>query len=287
MAHDISLFEVSSARAVGTLREQLFQDAIALSRSARDELCAMAEEIGALLDESLPLGHSVSDPVVPYFGVPTIMSASSAEPPANLEEPAFLFTLGVSALPSSQVEWMPFKYLMYMEPFDLALTADTQPLGVFCGYALVINPYSAHQETVARYIDYALRHLSDRAQADLLRSAKPVESMYMLCYTQDAETIAAITAKMDTYPPEEQEHRKERLAFLRSRQEAMTPFLYEITPEQIARYQAALEHTRAVWMEVGDAVEPCQSAWEQFLRGGMSGRQVVQRVLDVSGMMME
>lgn len=284
--HDISLFETSSARAVGTLRERLFQDVIALSRSDRDELRALAEELGALLDATLPLGRSVSDPVVPYFGVPTIMSASSDEPPAHLEEPAFLFTLGMSSLPSSQVEWMPYKYLMYMEPFDLALTADTKPLGVFYGYALVINPYSAHQEAVARYVDYALRHLSDRAQADLLRSAKPVESMYMLCYTQDAGTIAAITAKMDAYPPEEQEHRKETLAFLRARQEAMEPFLYEITPEQIARYQGALEHTRAVWMEVADAVEPCQAVWEQFLRGGASGRQVVQRVLDVSEMMM-
>lgn len=286
VARDVSLFEVSSARAVGTLRERLFQDVIALSRSDRDALRALADELGALLDESLPLGRSVRDPVAPYFSVPVVMSASSDEPPAHLEEPAFLFTLGTSSLPSSQVEWMPYKYLRYMEPFDLALSAEMQPLGVFYGYALVINPYSPRQEAIARYIDYALRHLSDRAQADLLKSAEPVESMYMLCYTQDAQTIATVTANMDDYPPEEREQRQEMLAFLRSRQEAMKPFLYDVTPEQIARYHAALEQTHAVWMVVADAVEPCQAVWEQFLRGGANGRQVVQRVMDVSGMIL-
>lgn len=282
--HDISLFSVSSARAVGKLRERVFQDAIALSWRDPKALSTHAEEMGALLDASLPLGRSISDVVTPYFSVPTIMSASSEEPPAHLEEPAFLFTLDMSSLPSSQREIMPYKYLMYMKAFDLALSADTPAIGIYSGYAMVINPYSTRQEAIARYIAFALRHLSDRAQADLLLSAQPVESIYMMTYTQDAASIAAREVRMDASTPEERERLQELNVFLRSRQKAMQPFLYEITPEQIARYHAALPETLAVWMEVAEAVEPCQSAWEQFLRGGLSGAQVVRRVMEVGGM---
>ncbi len=285
LTHDISLFEVTVGRAIGMLRERMFHDALALSRTNAPALRAHMQELSELFDSTLPLGKEVSDVVTPYFSIPQYDYVDSHDAPETPQAPSFLFTLKISALPSSRIEHSGFHYLMNAQPIDLALAEDLKPMAIYSGYALVVNPYSQKQETIQRYLDYVMTQLSGDNQADLLRDAAEVESLYMLSYRQRMETISSVENKMDTYDIDTRETKLAYLETLYTLAASVEPFLYDVNQAQLDEYHRSVDATEAVWLDMTEAAEPCQSLWEQFLRSSASGQQLLQRMLDVSQMM--
>ena len=275
--HDISLFETSVARNIGTLRQRMVEGAIALSRVDRKALQANAAKIGALLDDSIKLAKEVSDVVAPWFSIPQIMSTSSYEVPAHQDEPAFLFTLNTSALPSDHAEDRAlYRYLLYTQPFELALTEGISPTAIYSGYGMVVNPYSTKQEAALRYMNYVLANLDGVMAANLLTTAEPVESWFMESYTNRKALLERRLASGDTGDAALMEHLRTYVDF--------EPFLYDVPQTYLDTYQASLETTLPVWLDVKEAFAPCNAAWEQFLRGSISGEQLLRRVLEVSQM---
>lgn len=275
LEYDISLFDSSTARNIGTLRQRMVEDAIALARVDRKALQTNAKEIGALLDTTLKLTKEVSDVVTPYFYVPEILFADSTQTPDHLDEPAFLFTLKTSALPSDHAEFTPYRYLLYTQPFELALTDNIDPTAIYYGYAMVINPYSTKQEAALRYMDYVLNNMNGKVAADVLTTAEPVESMYM-------DTWQMCTTNIAKY--ENDPESADYVAFLRERIVGMDQFIYDIPQSYLDTYQSSVEITQPVWLDVKEAFAPCNAAWEQFLRGSIDGQQLLRRVLEVSQM---
>ncbi len=275
LEYDISLFDTSTARNIGTLRQRMVEDAIALSRVDRKALQSSAKEIGALLDATLKLSKEVSDVVAPYFVVPQILFGDSTKTPEHLDEPAFLFTLNTSALPSGHAEFAPYRYLLYTQPFELALTEDIAPTAIYYGYAMVVNPYSAKQDAALRYMDYVLNNMDGEDAADVLITAEPVESMYMNTWQMYTTNIA----KYENDP----EH-ADYVALLREYGAGMDQFIYDVPQSYLDTYQASVEITQPVWLDVKEAFAPCNAAWEQFLRGSIDGQQLLRRVLEVSQM---
>ena len=275
LEYDISLFDTSTARNIGTLRQRMVEDAIALSRVDRKALQANAKEIGALLDDTLKLTKEVGDVVAPYFAIPQIWSAGNNEPPQYLDEPAFLFTLSTSALPSDHADSHAYRYLQFMQPFELALTEDIAPTAIYYGYAMVINPYSTRQDAALRYMDYVLENLDGEIAANVLTTAEPVESWYMEPYNDMIGWLADTADDPD---------RADYRAYLREFMAATEDFLYDIPQSYLDTYQAAVEITQPVWLDVKEAFAPCNAAWEQFLRSSIDGQQLLRRVLEVSQM---
>lgn len=273
--YDVSLFDTSTARNIGTLRQRMVEDAIALSRADRKALQANAQEIGALLDDTLKLSKEVSDVVSPYFYIPEILSAGNNEPPQYLDEPAFLFTLTTSALPSAHADSHAYRYLQFTQPFELALTGDLAPMAIYSGYAMVVNPYSTKQDAALRYMNYVLTNLDGETAADMLTTAGPVESWYMEPYNNMIGWLANTADDPD---------RADYRAHLRELMAATEDFLYDIPQSYLDTYQASAESTQAVWLDVNEAFAPCNAAWEQFLRGSIDGQQLLKRVLEVSQM---
>ena len=274
LEYDISLFDSSTARNIGTLRQRMMEDAIALSRVDRKALQANAKEIGALLDDTLKLSKEVSDVVSPYFYIPEIMFSDSTQPPEHLEEPAFLFTLNTSALPSDHVD-THYHYLRFTQPFELALTEDIAPTAIYYGHIMVINPYSTNQNAALRYMDYVLNNMNGKVAANVLTTAKPVESMYM-------DTWEMCTTNIAKY--ENDPEFADYVAMLRELGAGMDQFIYDIPQSYLDTYQASVEITQPVWLDVKEAFAPCNAAWEQFLRGSIDGQQLLKRVLEVSQM---
>ena len=275
LEYDISLFDTSTARNIGTLRQRMVEDAIALSRVDRKALQANAKEIGALLDDTLKLTKAVGDVVSPYFYVPEILFGDSAQTPEHLEEPAFLFTLNTSALPSGHMDTMLYHYLLFTQPFELALTKDIAPTAIYSGHIMVINPYSTNQDAALRYMDYVLNNLNGKVGADVLTTADPVESMYM-------DTWQMYTTNIAKY--ENDPESADYVAMLRELGAGMDQFIYDIPQSYLDTYQASVEITQPVWLDVKEAFAPCNAAWEQFLRGSIDGQQLLRRVLEVSQM---
>ena len=274
LEYDISLFDSSTARNIGTLRQRMVEDAIALSRVDRKALQANTKEIGALLDDTLKLSKEVSDVVSPYFYIPEIMFSDSTQPPEHLEEPAFLFTLNTSALPSDHVD-THYHYLRFTQPFELALTEDIAPTAIYYGHIMVINPYSTNQDAALRYMDYVLNNMNGKVAANVLTTAKPVESMYMDTWEMCTTNIA----KYENNP-----EFADYIAMLRELGAGMDQFIYDIPQSYLDTYQASVEITQPVWLDVKEAFTPCNAAWEQFLRGSIDGQQLLRRVLEVSQM---
>lgn len=275
LEYDISLFDTSTARNIGTLRQRMVEDAIALSRVDRKALQANAAEIGALLDATLTLSKEVSDVVTPYFYVPEILFGDSAQTPEHLEEPAFLFTLSTSALPTGHADTRAYHYLLYTQPFELALTEDIAPMAIYSGYAMVVNPYSTKQDAALRYMDYVLTNMDGEDAADVLTTAESVESIYMATW----QTYMTNIAKYENDPES-----ADYVAGLRELSMGMDQFIYDIPQSYLDTYQASVEITQPVWLDVKDAFAPCNAAWEQFLRGSIDGQQLLRRVLEVSQM---
>lgn len=277
LAHDISLFETSTARSIGILRQRMAEDAVALARADSRALQSIIKELGALLDDSLALAREVSDVVAPYFYVPQIMSSGSWEVPAHLDEPAFLFTLNTSALPSDHSEaHKPYRYLLFTQPFELALSEDVSPIAVYSGYAMVVNPYSEKQEAALRYMDYVLRHLDGSMAANLLTTAQPVESWFMQTYHDRKALLERRLASGDTGDAALMEHLRDYVAF--------EPFIYDVTQTMLDTYHDSVALTHPVWLDMKEAFAPCSAAWEQFLRGSIGAEQFLRRVLEVSRM---
>ncbi len=277
LEHDISLFDVSVARSIGTLRQRMVEDAIALSRTDRKALQAIASRLGQLLDDSIHLARDVSDVVTPWFAIPQIMSASSYEVPAHQDTPAFLFTLSTSPLPSDYSESRGlYRYLLYTQPFELALTEDIAPTAIYSGYAMVVNPYSTQQEAALRYMNYVLENLDGEMAANLLSTAEPVESWFMETYNNQRAMLERRLASGDTEDAALMEYLQSYVDF--------EPFLYDVTDACLETYRASLEITRPVWLDMKEAFAPCNAAWEQFLRGSIGGEQLLRRVLEVSQM---
>lgn len=276
LEYDISLFDTSTARNIGTLRQRMVEDTIALSRVDRKTLQAHVKEIGKLLDDTMKLSKDVKDVVSPYFYMPEILFSDSTKAPEHLDEPAFLFTLNNSPLPSDHSEaHTPYRYLLYTQPFDLALTEDIDPVAIYSGYAMVINPYSTKQDAALRYMDYVLNNMDGDDAANVLMTAEPVPSMYMTTYTQMTGWLEA--SKNDP-------SRADYCALLRETIASLESFLYDIPQEYLDTYQASVEITLPVWLDVKDAFAPCNAAWEQFLRSSIDGQQLLRRVLEVSQM---
>jgi len=277
LEYDISLFETSAARSVGILRQRMVEDTIALSRVDRKTLQAYTEEIGALLDDSLKLAKEVSDVVVPYFSIPQIWESSSVEVPEHLDEPAFLFTPSTSALPSDHVEARaPYRYLLYTQPLELALTEDIAPVAIYYGYAMVINPYSTKQDAALRYMDYVLDNLDGVMAANVLTTAEPVESFFVDTYNNRKAILERRLAVGDTEDKSLMEYLYDYVEF--------EDFIYDVPQTYLDTYQASVEITQPVWLDVKDAFAPCNAAWEQFLRSSIDGQQLLRRVLEVSQM---
>lgn len=277
MEYDISLFDTSTARNIGILRQRMVEDAIALSRVDRKELQANVKEIGALLDDTLKLAKEVSDVVAPYFAIPQIFESSSAEVPAHLDEPAFLFTLSTSALPSDHSEdTNPYRYLLYTQPFELALPKDIAPMAIYSGYAMVVNPYSTKQEAALRYMDYVLENMDGVMDANVLTTAQPVESFYVDTYNGMKNSFERRIALGDTQDTVLMDILRGYVDF--------EDFLYDVPQSYLDTYQASVEITQPVWLDVKEAFAPCNAAWEQFLRGSIDGQQLLRRVLEVSQM---
>lgn len=276
LEYDISLFDTSTARNIGTLRQRMVEDAIALSRVDRKALQANAEEIGALLDATLTLSKEVSDVVAPYFSLPMPVSMSNYEVPPYQDEPVFLFTLSTSAIPTARAEsGGEYRYLMFTQPFELALTEDLAPVAIYSGYAMVINPYSTKQDAALRYMDYVLNNLKGDVAADMITTAEPVPSSYMDAY----QNMTVWLANNQDDPAE-----AEYCAQLQELMAGIEAFLYEIPQSYLDAYQASAEITQPVWLDVKEAFAPCNAAWEQFLRGSIDGQQLLRRVLEVSRM---
>ena len=275
LEYDISLFDTSTARNIGILRQRMVEDAIALSRVDRKALQANAEKIGALLDATLKLSKEVSDVVAPYFYIPEIWVADSITAPEHLDEPAFLFTLSTSALPTDHADTRAYHYLLFTQPFELALTEDIAPMAIYSGYAMVINPYSIKQDAALRYMDYVLNNMNGKVAADVLTAAEPVESIYMDTW----QTYTTNIAKYENDPES-----ADYVAALREYSEGMEQFIYDIPQSYLDTYQSSVEITQPVWLDVKEAFAPCNAAWEQFLRGSIDGQQLLKRVLEVSQM---
>lgn len=277
MEYDISLFETSTARNIGIIRQRMVEDAIALSRVDRKRLQANVKEIGKLLDDTLKLAKEVSDVVAPYFAIPQIFVSSSAEVPAHLDEPAFLFTLNTSALPSDHSEDSnPYRYLLYTQPYELALTTEISPMAIYSGYAMVVNPYSTKQEAALRYMDYVLENLDGVMAANVLTTAQPVESFFVDIYNGMKNSLELRIALGDTQDTVLMDILRGYVDF--------EEFLYDVPQSYLDTYQASVESTQAVWLDVKEAFAPCNAAWEQFLRGSIDGQQLLRRVLEVSQM---
>lgn len=275
LEYDISLFDTSTARNIGTLRQRMVEDAIALSRVDRKALQANAQEIGALLDATLKLTKEVSDVVAPYFYIPEILAAGSNEPPQYLDEPAFLFTLTTSALPSAHADSHAYRYLQFTQPFELALTEDLAPTAIYSGYAMVVNPYSTKQDAALRYMNYVLANMNGENAADMLTTAEPVPSWYMDTYNNMIGWLANTADDPD---------RADYRAYLHELMASMEDFLYDIPQPYLDTYKASVEITQPVWLDVKESFAPCNAAWEQFLRGSIDGQQLLKRVLEVSQM---
>ena len=282
--YDISLFKVTVGRAIGLIRQSILQDTIALSRIDREKLIESRDEIARLLDDTMKIGKEVSDVVTPYFAIPQIFMEDYIDAPEHLSEPAFLFTFDLSPLPSSHVEYYPYKYLTFVDSSALSLTDALSPVGIYSGLAMVVNPYSEKIDYALRYIDYCLENMEGRDKADLLMNAEPVPSGYMQAYESHMQAIERNEKQLEYETGKERRESEEFLEWLYQACEGMIPFLYDVDQNALDIYEKDIETASEIWLDMDAASEPINAVFDQFLRGSVDGRQLIDRILEVSRM---
>ena len=155
-ALEISLFDTRVGLALGKIKTMLLRDVLALAQSKPETAEAQLDTLAALFDEATALGREVSDRVTPPSIGVFEGSYSSDQVPEELYDGAYLFSMNLSALPSSRIEVGPYRYWTHLHPLELSLWEGEAPMAIYAGYALVINPYSEHQEEAMRYLRYSL-----------------------------------------------------------------------------------------------------------------------------------
>ena len=158
-------------------------------------------------------------------------------------------------------------------------------MAIYAGYALVINPYSEHKEEAMRYLRYFLENLPEAQAANVLSGTKLVTSSeYMYFYTSNQMYLEQMEYKAQSLSGAELEQAQYWIDFYSKAIAAYEPYIYAVTEAQIAEHVASVAATQAVWLETDVYVDGSAAAWEQFLAGKISSRQLLERIMEISCM---
>lgn len=284
-ALEISLFDTRVGLALGKIKTMLLRDVLALAQSKPETAEAQLDTLAALFDEATALGREVSDRVTPPSIGVFEGSYTSDEVPEELYDGAYLFSMNLSALPSSRIEEGPYRYWTHLHPLELSLWEGEAPMAIYAGYALVINPYSKHKEEAMRYLRYFLENLPEAQAANVLSGAQPVS--YFECmeeYKGYQMNLEQAEHHAQSLSGAELEQTLERIDYYHNRIAAYEPFIYAVTEAQIAEHAASVAATQAVWLETDVYVDGSAAAWEQFLAGKINSRQLLERIMEISRM---
>ena len=284
-ALEISLFDTRVGLALGKIKTMLLRDVLALAQSKPKAAEAQLDTLAALFDEATALGQEVSDRVTPPSIGVFEGSYTSDEVPEELYDGAYLFSMNLSALPSSRIEEGPYRYWTHLHPLELSLWEGEAPMAIYAGYALVINPYSKHKEEAMRYLRYFLENLPEAQAANVLSGAKPVP--YFECmeeYKGYQMFLEQSEYQVQSLSGVELEQTLEMIDYYHNRIAAYEPFIYAVTEAQIAEHAASVAATQAVWLETDVYVDGSAAAWEQFLAGKINSRQLLERIMEISRM---
>ena len=82
----------------------------------------------------------------------------------------------------------------------------------------------------------------------------------------------------------ERRESEEFLEWLYQACEGMIPFLYDVDQNALDIYEKDIETASEIWLDMDAASEPINAVFDQFLRGSVDGRQLIDRILEVSRM---
>lgn len=284
-ALEISLFDTRVGLALGKIKTMLLRDVLALAQSKPETAEAQLDTLAALFDEATALGREVSDRVTPPSIGVFEGEYNYDDIPEELYDGAYLFSMNLSALPSSRIEEGPYRYWTHLHPLELSLWEGEAPMAIYAGYALVINPYSEHQEEAMRYLRYFLENLPEAQAANVLSGTKLVTSSeYMYFYTSNQMYLEQMEYKAQSLSGAELEQAQYWIDFYSKAIAAYEPFIYAVTEAQIAEHAASVAATQAVWLETDVYVDGSAAAWEQFLAGKINSRQLLERIMEISRM---
>lgn len=284
-ALEISLFDTRVGLALGKIKTMLLRDVLALAQSKPETAEAQLDTLAALFDEATALGREVSDRVTPPSIGVFEGEYNYDDIPEELYDGAYLFSMNLSALPSSRIEEGPYRYWTHLHPLELSLWEGEAPMAIYAGYALVINPYSEHQEEAMRYLRYFLENLPEAQAANVLSGTKLVTSSeYMYFYTSNQMYLEQMEYKAQNLSGAELEQAQYWIDFYSKAIAAYEPFIYAVTEAQIAEHAASVAATQAVWLETDVYVDGSAAAWEQFLAGKINSRQLLERIMEISRM---
>lgn len=284
-ALEISLFDTRVGLALGKIKTMLLRDVLALAQSKPETAEAQLDTLAALFDEATALGREVSDRVTPPSIGVFEGSYSSDQVPEELYDGAYLFSMNLSALPSSRIEVGPYRYWTHLHPLELSLWEGEAPMAIYAGYALVLNPYSEHKEEAMRYLRYSLENLPEAQAANVLSGAQPVSCFecmeeyksYQMFLEQSEYQVQSLSGA-------ELEQTLKMIDYYHKRIAAYEPYIYAVTEAQIAEHAASVAATQAVWLETDVYVDGSAAAWEQFLAGKINSRQLLERIMEISRM---
>lgn len=281
----ISIFDSRVRLSIGKLKSMLYRDLVALSQEDPSVAEENAAEIGALFDALTSLGQQISDRVEPPSLSREDSEYSSGDVPEEKADGTYLFSLELSALPSSRVEEGPYRYWMNQHPIELAVVQGEKPVAIYRGSVMMINPYSQHMDEAQRYMNFVMTHMRDDLAANIRTDISKVTlPPVMEQYVQWKEALEQHQREAKNLSGKELRQAEERIALDQSYVSKFEPYIYSLNETQLSEYARSVEMTRAVWLNMDTYLDACSSVWEQYLAGKVDSMQLIRKILSTSSM---